>query len=163
WLVGRNLLHTADPSDHRADYPPPHHDPRGPPSPRIVPREPYAPRRGREAENRAAVAATVAPRHLRAGPRAALATVPYETPERRRSLAATASTRPDLVVHGVTDRAHALIAGARAAVTMGGYNSVCELLAARCPALAVPRTVPRMEQAVRAAALARVGWVDTLH
>src|SRR5699024_9291294 len=87
----------------------------------------------------------------------------YMSLGRRRRPAVTASTRPYLVVHGFTDRSHALIAGARAAVTMGGYNSVCELLAARCPALVVPRTVPRMEQAVRAAALAQVGWVDTLH
>lgn len=45
---------------------------------------------------------------------------------------------------------------------MGGYNSVCELLDARCPALIVPRMTPRTEQALRAHRLARAGWVDVL-
>jgi predicted glycosyltransferase len=48
-------------------------------------------------------------------------------------------------------------------VSMGGYNSVCELLAARRPTLLVPRVTPRAEQAVRAERLARAGWLDMVH
>jgi predicted glycosyltransferase len=46
------------------------------------------------------------------------------------------------------------VAGAAAVVSMGGYNSVCELLSAGRPTLVVPRTTPRREQLVRAEGLA---------
>ena len=42
-------------------------------------------------------------------------------------------------------------------VSMGGYNSVCELLSLGKPALIVPRTFPRREQLIRAEALDRLG------
>ncbi len=96
------------------------------------------------------------------GHRGVLITGPYMTPQQRRRLARAARDRSDLIVLGFTSRAHEFIAGATATVTMGGYNSVCELLAARCPALVVPRVVPRMEQALRADALSRLGWVDSI-
>lgn len=66
-----------------------------------------------------------------------------------------AAGRPDLVVHAFVDDASTLVAGAAAVVTMGGYNSVCEVLAAARPVLVVPRVSPRREQLVRAARLAR--------
>jgi predicted glycosyltransferase len=48
-------------------------------------------------------------------------------------------------------------------VSMGGYNSVCELLSLRTPALIVPRVWPRREQLIRAQALSQLGllhWLD---
>jgi predicted glycosyltransferase len=56
-----------------------------------------------------------------------------------------------------------LIQGARAVVTMGGYNTTTELLAARKPALIVPRVEPRVEQLIRARRLARLGLVEMIH
>jgi predicted glycosyltransferase len=56
-----------------------------------------------------------------------------------------------------------VIAGARAVVAMAGYNTVSELLAARKPALLVPRVRPREEQLVRARMLADRGLADMLH
>lgn len=44
-----------------------------------------------------------------------------------------------------------------ACVCMGGYNTVCELVALRKPAIVVPRTYPRLEQLLRANALADLG------
>ena len=38
---------------------------------------------------------------------------------------------------------------------MGGYNTIAEILAARVPALIVPREHPRLEQTIRAQRLAR--------
>lgn len=46
-------------------------------------------------------------------------------------------------------------------VAMGGYNTVCEILATSTPALIVPREKPRLEQAIRARALSRASVVDT--
>jgi predicted glycosyltransferase len=47
-------------------------------------------------------------------------------------------------------------------VSMGGYNSVCELLSLRKPALIVPRVTPRREQLIRARALSRLGLLRML-
>lgn len=49
---------------------------------------------------------------------------------------------------------------ADAVIAMGGYNTVCEILATSTPALIIPREEPRHEQLIRAAALAEVGAVD---
>src|SRR5919202_1870145 len=57
----------------------------------------------------------------------------------------------------------ALIAGADVVVSMGGYNSVCEILSARRPAVIVPRVEPRLEQLLRARALERRGLVRVVH
>lgn len=54
-----------------------------------------------------------------------------------------------------------LLAQADAVVSMGGYNTICEILASRVPAFIVPRTVPRQEQSIRARHLQAVGAVDT--
>lgn len=56
-----------------------------------------------------------------------------------------------------------VIAVADAVVSMGGYNTVREILSHRRPALIVPRVRPRLEQLVRAEALAALGLVRVLH
>jgi predicted glycosyltransferase len=56
-----------------------------------------------------------------------------------------------------------VIAGARAVVSMAGYNSVSEVVRARKPALLVPRTGPSQEQLLRAVALAGAGLQSMLH
>ena len=56
-----------------------------------------------------------------------------------------------------------LYESARSVVSMGGYNTVLELLSLRKHTLIVPRTAPRQEQLVRAEALGRRGIVDVLH
>jgi predicted glycosyltransferase len=56
----------------------------------------------------------------------------------------------------------AVIAGARAAVTMGGYSTVVELLAAGKPAVLVPRAFPRAEQLNRARPLAASGRFEMI-
>jgi predicted glycosyltransferase len=81
----------------------------------------------------------------------------------KEALMRQAQHRGDLTVHDFVPGADDFIRQASAAVSMGGYNSVCELLAAGTPALVVPRVTPRAEQAVRADRLARAGWVDTIH
>ncbi|MGH3147843.1 MAG: glycosyltransferase family protein [Rubrobacter sp.] len=56
-----------------------------------------------------------------------------------------------------------LIDRSGAVVAMGGYNSTIELLAARKPALIVPRVEPRVEQLIRAEQLSRLGLVEMIH
>jgi len=73
-----------------------------------------------------------------------------------------AADRPELRVVRSAPDAAVLIADAAALVGMGGYNTVCEALAAATPMLVVPRVAPRREQLVRARALEDRGAVDVL-
>jgi predicted glycosyltransferase len=56
----------------------------------------------------------------------------------------------------------ALLARASSIIGMGGYNTVCEVLSLRKPALIVPRVAPRREQIIRAERLRRLGCIDCL-
>lgn len=67
----------------------------------------------------------------------------------RRLLAAKAAPYPVEVGIGYEDSA-TLLRRSSAAVTMAGYNTLCEVLRERRPALAVPRSGPSREQRIRA-------------
>lgn len=47
-------------------------------------------------------------------------------------------------------------------VSMGGYNTLCEVALHRKPALVIPRTTPRLEQAIRAKLWAQRGVVEVV-
>ena len=53
-------------------------------------------------------------------------------------------------------------AEAAAVISMGGYNTVCEILATDTPALVVPRETPRLEQLIRAEALRDARALDVM-
>lgn len=55
-----------------------------------------------------------------------------------------------------------LMADAAGIVAMGGYNTFCEILSFDKRALIVPRSVPRMEQSIRATRAETLGLVRTL-
>ncbi|NSW88073.1 MAG: glycosyltransferase [Syntrophobacteraceae bacterium] len=55
-----------------------------------------------------------------------------------------------------------LIGAAQVVVSMGGYNTVCEIVSQKKPLLIVPRTVPREEQLIRAQVLCSMGFCDYL-
>jgi predicted glycosyltransferase len=55
-----------------------------------------------------------------------------------------------------------LIGVADAVVSMGGYNTVCEIMSQRKPLLMLPRTIPREEQLIRARVLSQRGYCDYL-
>jgi predicted glycosyltransferase len=57
----------------------------------------------------------------------------------------------------------ALIGSAQVVVSMGGYNTVCEIISQCKPLLIIPRTVPREEQLIRAQVLCSKGYCDYLH
>jgi len=48
-------------------------------------------------------------------------------------------------------------------VSMGGYNTLCEIVSYKKPALVVPRVRPRYEQAIRASCWDRLGLLKSLH
>lgn len=53
-----------------------------------------------------------------------------------------------------------MLASADLVVSMGGYNTVCEILSQGTPALIIPRDVPRKEQLIRAQVLYNHNLVD---
>ena len=56
-----------------------------------------------------------------------------------------------------------LMADAVGVVSMGGYNTFCEILSLDKPAVIVPREVPRLEQTLRASRAAELGLARVLH
>lgn len=91
-----------------------------------------------------------------------LITGPYLQHSVLAELERVARQRGELRVLGFVADAVPWVERAAATVSMAGYNSVCEALAAGCPLLLVPRTVPRVEQLIRAERLAGMGLADLL-
>jgi predicted glycosyltransferase len=87
---------------------------------------------------------------------------PFMLPEQQAAFTARAERLPN--VHAITfdARLEAMMARAAGVVAMGGYNTFCEILSFDKPALIVPRTVPRMEQLIRAERAAELGLVAML-
>jgi predicted glycosyltransferase len=80
----------------------------------------------------------------------------------RQRLTARAAHRDEVTIAAYLANPERLLRSARAAMVMGGYNTICELLASRTPALVVPRDRPRLEQTVRADALCTAGVFTVL-
>ena len=110
----------------------------------------------------AELAAAFANTPFPAGHVGVLITGPYINDELLRELAPMAWARDDLHVMRFVSDVLPFVNRAAATVSMGGYNSVCEVLATGKPALLVPRTVPRLEQTIRAERLAGVDLVDVV-
>lgn len=62
-----------------------------------------------------------------------------------------------------TDDMSSYLGAADVVVSMGGYNSICEILSLGLPAIIVPRVTPRKEQLIRAEVLSRRGLVHMIH
>jgi predicted glycosyltransferase len=111
----------------------------------------------------AALAATFARATLPAGSSGVIVTGPFMPAEAREQLAALVAERPNLRLLPFIDEPTTLIRRAAAVVTMGGYNTVCEVLAYAKPMLIVPRVQPRREQLIRAERMRALGLADLLH
>ena len=88
---------------------------------------------------------------------------PYMPANQRQTLTEIAAKIPHIEMIEFDNRMEELIAGAKAVVAMGGYNTYCEILSFDKPALIIPRVVPREEQLIRATRAAELGLVDMLH
>ena len=72
------------------------------------------------------------------------------------------ATIPFIEMIEFDNRMEELIAGAKAVVAIGGYNTYCEILSFDKPALIVPRVAPRQEQLIRAKRAAELGLIEML-
>ncbi len=95
--------------------------------------------------------------------RALLVLGPFMNLDERRRFQDRAARIPKLRTTTFEARIEHLYERAAAVVAMGGYNTFCEILSFDRPALIVPRTTPRREQALRAERAARLGLLRVLH
>jgi predicted glycosyltransferase len=89
-------------------------------------------------------------------------TGPLMSPGKRAKVAELAARCHDVQVVDFTPDLPDLWRAADVAVSMGGYNSVAEILLAGTPCVIVPRVRPRLEQWIRAKALEARGLVATV-
>lgn len=81
---------------------------------------------------------------------------PLMNPEERQALERAAAMRPDVqLIH--TTELESLIWRADLVVSMSGYNTTAEIVAAKKPSILVPRAAPRAEQRLRARLLSNLG------
>ncbi len=88
-----------------------------------------------------------------------IVTGPLMPPELAARLAALAAPRADVQLVAYTTDLMPSVRAASLVVSMAGYNTSVELLAARKNAIVVPRSVPREEQRLRASMLSALGLV----
>jgi predicted glycosyltransferase len=96
-------------------------------------------------------------------PNAKLVYGPFLSGEQRAEFEArVAALEGRVQTTGFDSRIENLIAGAQGIVSMGGYNTFCEMLSFNKPAVIVPRTKPRLEQYIRAHRAEEMGLVRVL-
>jgi predicted glycosyltransferase len=91
-----------------------------------------------------------------------IVTGPFMPDAERGRLEKLCSGLPDVIIRPFERDMPSLMHAADAVVTMGGYNSLCEVTGSSTRALVIPRTSPRTEQLLRGQAFARLGLVDLL-
>ena len=101
------------------------------------------------------------PAHLR--PRTHIVFGPEMPQAERETLEAAAQQLPQVSMQTFSDDMMSLIGAADVALTMGGYNTVCELLTSGRRAVIVPRTEPGHEQLLRAERMAEHGLLKMVH
>lgn len=96
-------------------------------------------------------------------PRALLVYGPFLTGDERKAFEERVRHLDGRVTDvGFESRIESLYEGARGVVCMGGYNTFCEVLSFDKRAVIVPRTVPRLEQFIRASQAEKLGLVQML-
>lgn len=88
-----------------------------------------------------------------------IVTGPLMAADQQDALIAAAARRSDVMIIPATTNLVPLLQAADLTISMGGYNTTVEILAAGKPAIIVPRSAPRVEQLMRATMLAKMGLV----
>ncbi|MCR9134434.1 MAG: hypothetical protein NXI27_00440 [Alphaproteobacteria bacterium] len=87
---------------------------------------------------------------------------PYSQEVKAQSIRDRAATIDRIEVIGFDTQPETLIRHSEAVVGMCGYNTFCEVIARRKPALFVPRQTPRTEQLIRAERAQELGYADMI-
>ncbi len=87
---------------------------------------------------------------------------PFMSQRNRAEIRKRANGRSDVLILDFDNRIEMLMQKAKAVISMGGYNTFCELMSLDKRALIVPRTAPRKEQLIRATRASECGLVDMI-
>ena len=87
---------------------------------------------------------------------------PFMAPELRSSFRERIAKLPHAKSVTFDNNLESLMDSAEAVIAMGGYNTFCEVLSMNKRALIIPRTVPRLEQYIRATRAAELGLISVL-
>ena len=87
---------------------------------------------------------------------------PFMSAEEREAIRRRAAPHKQITLIDFDTRLETLMQQAAGIVSMGGYNTFCEILSFDARALIVPRVNPREEQLIRATRAAELGLVDML-
>ncbi|MFQ5598094.1 MAG: glycosyltransferase family protein [Nitrospiria bacterium] len=88
---------------------------------------------------------------------------PLMSPSKRRRLQSYQSNGIPFTLLDSTPDMFSYLKAADLVISMGGYNSLCEILSLRKRAIIIPHTSPRVEQLIRAGRLAAYGLVEMIH
>ena len=94
--------------------------------------------------------------------RAIVVTGPFMQPVYQQEFHDRCATLDKVEIINFDSHIELLMARALGIVAMGGYNTFCEVLSLDKPALIIPRTVPRLEQSIRARRATDLGLVSML-
>jgi len=83
--------------------------------------------------------------------------------EQKQELQQIAAKYPQVQIREFSNDLMSYISAADAVVSMGGYNTVCEILSAAKPAVIVPRIKPSQEQLVRSQRMDDLGLLRSIH
>jgi predicted glycosyltransferase len=92
-----------------------------------------------------------------------LVTGPMMAPRKRLRLQQAANAELALTVTDFTPHLYDYLSAADLVVSMGGYNTIVEILAANQRGIIVPRVQPRLEQCIRAERLSAKGLLEMIH
>ena len=87
---------------------------------------------------------------------------PFMSADEREGIRKRAAPHPQITLIDFDTRLETLMQSVAGIVSMGGYNTFCEILSFDKRALIVPRVNPREEQLIRATRAAELGLVDML-
>ncbi len=83
--------------------------------------------------------------------------------EQKQELYKLADKYPQVKIREFTDDLMSYVSAADAVVSMGGYNTICEILSAEKPAIIVPRIKPSQEQFIRSQRMHDLGLLKSIH
>ncbi|MEB3220130.1 MAG: glycosyltransferase [Nostocales cyanobacterium 94392] len=83
--------------------------------------------------------------------------------EQKEELYKVAAKYPQVKMREFTDDLMSYISAADVVVSMGGYNTVCEILSAAKPAIIVPRINPSQEQLIRSERMNYLGLLKSIN
>jgi predicted glycosyltransferase len=90
-------------------------------------------------------------------------TGPEMAENKRRHIATLAEKCPNVILESFTDDMMSCMNAADLVISMGGYNTICELLTLGKRAIVVPRVKPVQEQWIRAERLEQLGLLRAIH